>query len=166
VTSGYLPLGGIMISDKIREAVLSAKYEDRWMHAYTYSGHPTCCAVGLKNIEVMEKEGLVKRAEEMGARLLNGLKTLYDFAAVGDVRGLGLMAAVELVADRSTKAPTDPALKIGQRVQEECIERGLYTRIRSDIIMLCPPLVIHEQEVDQIVDTLRQALQAVVPARA
>jgi adenosylmethionine-8-amino-7-oxononanoate aminotransferase len=166
VTSGYLPLGGIMISDKIREAVLSAKYEDRWMHAYTYSGHPTCCAVGLKNIEVIEKEGLVKRAEEMGARLLNGLKTLYDFAAVGDVRGLGLMAAVELVGDRSTKAPTDPALKIGERVRDECIERGLYTRIRGDVIMLCPPLVIREDEVDRIVDTLRAALQAVVPARA
>jgi putrescine---pyruvate transaminase len=165
VTSGYLPLGGIILSDKIRGAVLSAKYEDRWMHAYTYSGHPTCCAVGLKNIEIIEKEGLVKRAEEMGARMLNGLKTLYDFAAVGDVRGLGLMAAVELVGDRSTKAATDPALKIGPRVQEECIERGLYTRIRGDVIMLCPPLVIREEEVDRIVDILRQALQAVVPAR-
>src|SRR5687767_5862062 len=166
VTSVDLPLGGIMISDKIREAVLSAKYEDRWMHAYTYSGHPTCCAVGLKNIEVIEQEGLVKRAEEMGARLLNGLKTLDEFAAVGDVRGLGLMAAVELVGDRSTKAATDPALKIGERVRDECIARGLYTRIRGDVIMLCPPLVIREDEVDRIVETLRAALQTVVPARA
>jgi len=166
VTSGYLPLGGIIISDKIREAVLSAKYEDRWMHAYTYSGHPTCCAVGLKNVEIIEKEGLVKQAEEMGARLLGGLKTLDEFAAVGDVRGLGLMAAVELVGDRSTKAATDPALKIGERVRDECIARGLYTRIRGDVIMLCPPLVIRSDEVDQIVETLRAALQAVVPARA
>jgi putrescine aminotransferase len=166
VTSGYLPLGGIMVSDKIRNAVLSVKYEDRWMHAFTYSGHPTCCAVGLKNIDIIEKEGLVKRAEEMGARLLTGLRTLDEFAAVGDVRGLGLMAAVELVGDRSTKAPTDPALNTGQRVQEECIKRGLYTRIRGDIIMLCPPLVIRDEEVDRIVDILREALQAVVPERA
>jgi putrescine---pyruvate transaminase len=166
VTSGYLPLGGIMISDKIRQAVLSANYEDRWMHAYTYSGHPTCCAVGLKNIEIIEKEGLVKHAGEMGARLLNRLKTLEEFAAVGDVRGLGLMAAVELVGDRSTKAPTDPALKIGPQVQDECVKRGLYTRIRGDIIMLCPALVIRDEEVDRIVDILREALQAVVPARA
>ena len=166
VTSGYLPLGGIMISDTIRQAVLSAKYEDRWMHAYTYSGHPTCCAVGLKNIEIIEKEGLVKHAGEMGTRLLTGLKTLEEFAAVGDVRGLGLMAAVELVGDRSTKAPTDPALKIGPRVQDECIKRGLYTRIRGDIIMLCPALVIQGEEVDRIVDTLREALQAIVPERA
>jgi putrescine---pyruvate transaminase len=166
VTSGYLPLGGIMISDNIRQAVLSANYEDRWMHAYTYSGHPTCCAVGLKNIEIIEKEGLVKHAGEMGARLLNGLKTLEEFAAVGDVRGLGLMAAVELVGDRSTKAPTDPAMKIGPRVQDECVKRGLYTRIRGDIIMLCPALVIRDEEVDRIVDILREALQAVVPERA
>jgi putrescine---pyruvate transaminase len=166
VTSGYLPLGGIMISDKIRQAVLSANYEDRWMHAYTYSGHPTCCAVGLKNIEIIEKEGLVKHAGEMGTRLLNGLKTLEEFAAVGDVRGLGLMAAVELVGDRSTKTPTDPALKIGPHVQDECVKHGLYTRIRGDIIMLCPPLVIRDEEVDRIVDILREALQAVVPERA
>jgi putrescine aminotransferase len=166
VTSGYLPLGGIMISDKIRQAVLSANYEDRWMHAYTYSGHPTCCAVGLKNIEIIEKEGLVKHAGEMGTRLLNGLKTLEEFAAVGDVRGLGLMAAVELVGDRSTKTPTDPALKIGPHVQDECVKHGLYTRIRGDIIMLCPPLVIRDEEVDRTVDILRAALQAVVPERA
>jgi putrescine---pyruvate transaminase len=166
VTSGYLPLGGIMISDKIRQAVLSAKYEDRWMHAYTYSGHPTCCAVGLKNLEIIEKEGLVKHAGEMGTRLLKGLKTLDEYAAVGDVRGLGLMAAVELVGDRSTKAPTDPALKIGPRVQDECIRRSLYTRIRGDVIMLCPALVISDAEVDRIVDILREALQDVVPERA
>ncbi|HSF33300.1 MAG TPA: aspartate aminotransferase family protein [Candidatus Tectomicrobia bacterium] len=166
VTSGYLPLGGIMVSDKIRHAVLSASYEDRWMHAFTYSGHPTCCAVGLKNIEIIEKEGLVKHAGEMGTRLLAGLKTLYEFAAVGDVRGLGLMAAVELVGDRSTKAPTDPALKIGERVRDECIKRGVYTRTRGDVVMYAPPLVIREDEVDRIVDTLREALQTVVPEPA
>ncbi len=166
VTSGYLPLGGIILSNKIRDAVLSARYEDRWMHAFTYSGHPTCCAVGLKNVEIIEKEGLLKRAEEMGTRLLSGFKTLDEFAAVGDVRGLGLMAAVELVSDRSTKAPTDPTRHIGPRVQDECIKRGLYTRIRGDVIMLAPPLVIREDQVDRIVEVLRAALQAVVPERA
>jgi adenosylmethionine-8-amino-7-oxononanoate aminotransferase len=166
VTSGYLPLGGIMVSNKIRDAVLSARYEDRWMHAFTYSGHPTCCAVGLKNIEIIEQEGLVKRAEEMGARLLEGLKTLEEFAVVGDVRGLGLMTAVELVGDRSTKAPTDPTLKIGERVRDECHTRGLYTRIRGDVIMFAPPLVIREEQIDRMVEVLREALQTVAPARA
>jgi adenosylmethionine-8-amino-7-oxononanoate aminotransferase len=165
VTSGYLPLGGIIVSDRIRDAVLSARYEDRWMHAFTYSGHPTCCAVGLKNVEIIEKEGLLKRAEEMGNRLLKGLKTLEEFAAVGDVRGLGLMAAVELVSDRSTKAPTDPARKIGERIRDECIQRGLYTRTRGDVFMVAPPLVIREDQVDRIVEVLREALEAVVPQR-
>jgi adenosylmethionine-8-amino-7-oxononanoate aminotransferase len=165
VTSGYLPLGGIIVSDRIRDAVLSARYEDRWMHAFTYSGHPTCCAVGLKNVEIIEKEGLLKRAEEMGNRLLKGLKTLEEFAAVGDVRGLGLMAAVELVSDRSTRAPTDPARKIGERIRDECIQRGLYTRTRGDVFMVAPPLVIREDQVDRIVEVLREALEAVVPQR-
>jgi adenosylmethionine-8-amino-7-oxononanoate aminotransferase len=166
VTSGYLPLGGIMISDKIRDAVLSAPYEDRWMHAFTYSGHPTCCAVGLKNVEIIEKEGLLKNAAVMGTRLLEGLKTLYDFAAVGDVRGLGLMAAVELVGDRSTKTPTDPAQKVGERIREECMRRGLYTRARGDVLMLSPALVITAAQVDRVVEIIREALAVIVPAQA
>ena len=91
ITSGYVPLGGIMVSQPILDAMLSVPYADRWMHAYTYSGHPTCCAVGLRNLEIIEKEGLVENAAKMGARLLAGMKTLLDFRAVGDVRGLGLM---------------------------------------------------------------------------
>ncbi|MBA7684852.1 Adenosylmethionine-8-amino-7-oxononanoate aminotransferase [subsurface metagenome] len=94
VTSGYLPLGGIMVSDEIRDVMQAVPPAKRWMHAYTYSGHPTCCAVALKNLEIIEREGLVERAAEAGERLLDGLKTLYDLRAVGEVRGLGLMAAV------------------------------------------------------------------------
>ena len=162
LTSGYQPLSALLVGDRIAATLVEKGGE--FYHGYTYSGHPTCCAVGLKNIEIIEKEGLVKHGGDMGARLLNGLKTLEEFASVGDVRGLGLMAAVELVGDRSTKTPTDPALKIGPHVQDECVKRGLYTRIRGDIIMLCPALVIRDEEVDRIVDILREALQAVVPA--
>lgn len=81
ITSGYLPLGGIMVSEPIRQAMLSVPYADRWMHAYTYSGHPTCCAVALRNLEILEKEGLVERAEKMGQRLLDGARSLLDFPA-------------------------------------------------------------------------------------
>ena len=87
ITSGYLPLGGIMVSQPILDAMLSVPYADRWMHAYTYSGHATCCAVGLRNLEIIEKEGLVENAAKMGARLLAGMKTLLDLKAVGEVRG-------------------------------------------------------------------------------
>ncbi len=166
VTSGYLPLGGIMISQPIHEAMLSAPYADRWMHAYTYSGHPTCCAVALRNLEVIEKEGLVERAGKMGSRLLAGLRTLLDFQAVGEVRGLGLMCAVELVADRTTKAGFDPAKKVMGRVKAEMETRGLFTRVVRDIILLAPPLVITEAQVDRAVDIVRGSIAAVLPDRA
>jgi len=156
ITSGYLPLGGIQVSDEIHDVILNAPPTERWMHAYTYSGHPTCCAVALKNLEILERDGLVERAGQMGARLLDGLKTLMEFPQVGEVRGLGLMGAVEF-ADRETKAPAG----IGPKVQQACLERGLFIRALGDILEIAPPLIISEAEVDQMVDILAQAIIAV-----
>lgn len=166
ITSGYLPLGGIMISREILDAMVAAPYADRWMHAYTYSGHATCCAVGLRNLEIIAQEGLVENAAKMGARLLAGLQTLREFQAVGDVRGLGLMAGVELVADRTTKAGFDPALGIIGKVKAELEARGVFTRNMRDIIAFAPALVITAAQVDQLVESLRGAIAAVLPARA
>ena len=166
ITSGYLPLGGIMVSDAVHQAILSVPYADRWMHAYTYSGHPTCCAVALRNLEILEKEGLPERAEKMGKRLLEGARTLLDLKAVGDVRGLGLLVGVELVADRATKAAFDPAQNVPGRVRMELEARGLFTRMVRDIVLVAPPLVISEAEVDRIVEILRGGISAVLPDRA
>ncbi len=166
VTSGYLPLGGIMIARPIYEAMLGAPYADRWMHAYTYSGHATCCAVGLRNLEIIEQEGLVARAEARGARLLAGLRAATaDLRAVGEVRGLGLMVAVELVADRATKAAFDPGLQVIGRIKAEMEARGLFTRSVRDIILLAPPLVITEAQVDRIVEIVRDSIAAICPER-
>ncbi|MBC7234913.1 MAG: aspartate aminotransferase family protein [Chloroflexi bacterium] len=164
VTSGYLPLGGILISDEIAEVINGVPPERRWMHAYTYSGHPTCCAVGLKNLEIIEREGLVQRAAEGGKRLLQGLSTLYSLPAVGEVRGLGMMAAVELVADREVKKPFDPAQKVGERVYRAMFERGLFTRTRGDVICLAPPLVTTDAQLDRIVQIVGEAIEAAVPS--
>jgi len=166
ITSGYLPLGGIVVSDAIAEAIHGAPAEDRWMHAYTYSGHPTCCAVALRNLDIIEEEGLVERAARMGAQLLEGLRTLDRFDIVGDVRGLGLMAAVELVAERATKKPFDPKLRAGETVRRRLEERGLFTRARGDVILLAPPLVIRQDQVERIVDMFRSAVGAVQEALA
>ncbi|HWU36193.1 MAG TPA: aspartate aminotransferase family protein [Candidatus Acidoferrum sp.] len=166
ITSGYQPLGGIMVSRPILDAMLSVPYADRWMHAYTYSGHATCCAVGLRNLEIIEKEGLVEHAAKMGARLLSGMKTLMDLKAVGDVRGLGLMVGVELVSDRATKAGFDPAKKVINRVRAELENRGVFTRNMRDILAFSPPLVITEAQVDRLVESTRGAIAAVLPERA
>jgi putrescine aminotransferase len=162
VSSGYLPLGGIMVSKAIKQAMDEVKPEDRWMHAYTYSGHPTCCAVGLKNLEIMERERLWERSAAMGKRLADGLKSaLGDHKHVGDIRaGKGLLAAVELVDDRATKAPFSPDRKIGPRVLQEMNKRGVVTRGRQEHIFFAPPLVVSEEQVDRLVTVAREAIDA------
>ena len=163
VSSGYLPLGGIMVSKAIKEAMDSVKLEDRWMHAYTYSGHPTCCAVGIKNLEIMERERLWERAAVMGKRLHEGLHAAFDdHPNLGDIRsGKGLLAAVELVEDKATKKMFDPDKKIGPRLMQEMTKRGLVTRARLENIFFSPPLVITEAELDRMISITRDAVKAV-----
>ena len=167
VTSGYLPLGGVIASKEVHEAIESAPADRKFMHAATYSGHPVCCAVGLRNVEIIEDDGLVERAAAMGKRLLAGLEALRDLPFVGDVRGLGMMCGVELVADRGTKAP---ALGIGPRVAREAMARGLLARIRAgsadppigDTICLAPPLMTPAETLDRIPEILRAAIVAAI----
>ena len=160
ITSGYIPLGGIGVSDRIREVINSVPPDKRWMHAYTYSGHPTCCAVALANIDILERENLPERAATLGRQLLDGLHTLADLPGVGDVRGLGMMAAVELVADQATKQAFAPAANVGPRVGAEMLKRGLWTRVVGDTICLAPPLVTSEDQIDRIVASVGGAIRA------
>jgi adenosylmethionine-8-amino-7-oxononanoate aminotransferase len=166
VSSGYLPLGGIMVSREIKRAMDEVSPDDRWMHAYTYSGHPTCCAVGLRNVEIMERERLWERAAAMGARLHQGLRAaLGDHPHVGDIRGgKGLLAAVELVEDRGTRASFPADRKMGNRVLQEMAKRGVVTRARLDHVFFAPPLVISEAQVDRLVSVTRDAIKAVTGA--
>jgi adenosylmethionine-8-amino-7-oxononanoate aminotransferase len=163
VSSGYLPLGGIMVSKAIKEAMDSVKPEDRWMHAYTYSGHATCCAVGIKNLEIMERERLWERAAVMGKRLHDGLHAAFDgHPNLGDIRsGKGLLAAVELVEDQATKKMFDPDKKVGPRLMQEMTKRGLVTRARMENIFFSPALVITEAQLDRMISIARDAVKAV-----
>jgi len=173
VTSGYLPLGGIMVSKAIKDAIDGVKPEDRWMHAYTYSGHPTCCAVGIKNIEIMERERLNDNAAKMGDRLYAGLKDAFkDHPHAGDIRGgKGLLAAVELVEDRATKKNFPADKKVAPRLQAEMMKRDVVTRVRptsgahpanGDTIFFSPPLVVNDKQVDTLVSVTRDAVKAVL----
>jgi adenosylmethionine-8-amino-7-oxononanoate aminotransferase len=173
VTSGYLPLGGIMVNRAIKEAIDGVKPEDRWMHAYTYSGHPTCCAVALKNLEIMERERLNENSARMGDRLHAGLRdTFKDHPHVGDIRGgKGLLAAVELVEDRPSKRNFSVDKKVAPRIQAEMMKRGVITRVRvvagahpapGDTVYYAPPLVVTEKDVDQLVSVSRDAVKAVL----
>src|SRR5438045_8359760 len=166
VTSRYLPLGGVIVSKRVHDALLAAPMDRRYMHAATYSGHPVCCAVGLRNVEIIESEGLVDRAAIMGKRLIEGLRhELGDLPNVGDIRGLGLMAGVELVTDKATKAP---ALGVGVKVAREAMSRGLMMRARpgsvepatGDTLCLWPPLTTPDDILDRIPVTLRDSIIA------
>ncbi len=161
ITSGYIPLGGIGVSDHVKKAIDETPADKRWMHAYTYSGHPTCCAVAVANLKILDEEGLVQRAAEMGNRLHEGLHTMDDMDHVGNIRGIGMMAAVELVEDKATKQPFPASAKYGARVGQELMKRGLYTRMRGDILCLAPPFVTSAEQIDRIVEIVRDSLQAV-----
>jgi len=173
VTSGSLPIGGILVTRAIKDAMDSVKPEDRWMHAYTYSGHPTCCAVALKNIEIMDRERLWENAAKMGDRLYAGLQDAFgDHPNVGDIRGgKGLLGAVEFVEDRATKKNLPGELKFAARLKAEMMKRGVITRTRpavgphpapGDILFFAPPLVVTESDVDRLVSVASDAARAVI----
>ena len=162
VTSGYVPLGGIGVSDSIREVMNSVPPAKRWMHAYTYSGHPTCCAVALRNLQILREERLIERAATLGAHLAARLEPLARMDHVGHVRAQGLIAAVEVVADKTTKAQFPPDASTSQRLYDALLERGLYTRVLFDCICLAPPLVITEDEIDRMVAIIAETIPTVV----
>jgi adenosylmethionine-8-amino-7-oxononanoate aminotransferase len=136
---------------------MTAPANRRWMHAYTYSGHATCCAVALTNLDILEDEQLVQHAADMGQRLLAGMEALRDIGCVGDVRGLGLMCGVEFVADRESKAPAG----IAEKIRLACQERGLISRTKGESYLLAPPLVVSADEIDQMLAILRESIEEV-----
>jgi len=173
VTSGYLPLGGIMVTKAIKEAMDSVAPEDRWMHAYTNSGHPTCCAVALKNIDIMQREDLCDNAAQMGERLQAGLRAVFDdHPNAGEIRsGKGLLAAVEFVEDRPTRRNFPSDVKFAARLKTEMKKRGVITRTRpavgvdpapGDILFFAPPLIVTASDIDRLVEAARDAVDVVL----
>ena len=161
VTSAYLPLGGIMVSQQVQNAINEAPADLKFMHAATYSGHPVCCAVGLANVTIMEREGLVQRAAEIGPRFIELLRRqLEPLAWVGQVRGLGMMAAVELAdPDATGSAYYDNAVALAGRVIGRCTANGVLPRRLNNTICLAPPLISTEEQLSRVVDVLGEAIQ-------
>ena len=161
ITSGYFPLGGIGVNERIAETLDSG--EMVWMHAFTYSAHPVGCAVALRTLDIIEDEDFPAQAAEKGAALLNGLTSaLSDHPHVGDVRGLGLMCGVELVQDKSTKAEFPAEEKVGIRVHQAAQKRGLFSRLRGDVYCIAPPVVTPTATLDRIVEILAESIEDVL----
>lgn len=161
ITSGYVPMGGIQIHDRIREVMDSFSIADRWAHTYTYSGHPTCCAVALANLDILETENYAERGRMGGMRLMGALRHLEENDNVGEVRGLGMMMAIEMVEDKSTR---EPAPALAASAQAACLERGLLTRLTGNSLVLAPPLSASEEELDLISSAVTGAVSEAVPA--
>ncbi len=161
VTSGYFPFGGIGISDAIADTL---REDGRpWMHAYTYSAHPVGCAVALRTLQIIDDEDFPTLAAEKGAYLLERLTAaLSGHPHVGDIRGKGLMCAVELVEDRATKRSFPATRGIGLAVNRGTIERGLFSRIKADTYLLAPPIVVSTEQLDRAVDILADSIRAVL----
>ncbi len=161
ITSGYFPLGGIGVNDEIANVLDTGDMV--WMHAYTYSSHPVGCAIALRNLDIIEQEDFPAQAAEKGDYLLKQLDSaLSNHPHVGEVRGLGMMAAVEYVQDKSTKAEFPPEDKIGVKIDAATQERGLFSRLRGDVFCIAPPIVTSKAQIDRIVDIMRDSTVAVL----
>jgi putrescine aminotransferase len=163
ISSGYLPISAVGVADHIVEA-LRERGED-FVHGYTYSGHPTCAAVALKNLEILEREGLVERTKtDTGPYLAKGMAELAKHPLVGQARSLGLIGAVEIVAEPGTnKRFTGPVGKAGIIVRDICIKNGLMIRAVRDSLVMSPPLVITHAEIDRLLGVIRQSLDEAEP---
>ncbi|MGL5010832.1 MAG: aminotransferase class III-fold pyridoxal phosphate-dependent enzyme, partial [Paracoccaceae bacterium] len=160
LTSGYIPLGAMIFSDRIYDAM--AADGNRWFTSgYTYSGHPVACAAGLKNIEIMEREDLLGNATRVGAYFEDRLQGLRDLPLVGDVRAKKLMLCVENVSDKATKALLPDEANESKRISDLCESMGLLVRPIGHLNVMSPPLTITEQDVDFVVETLEKAIRTV-----
>ncbi|MBL0924523.1 MAG: aspartate aminotransferase family protein [Sphingomonadaceae bacterium] len=162
LSSGYLPISAVAVSADIIKVM---KTGGDFVHGYTYSGHPVAAAVALRNIEIMEREGLVQKVRsETGPYLAKALATLDDHPLVGETRSIGLLGAVEIVADKATAARFGGAEgTAGPMVRDICIRNGLMVRGIRDSIVMCPPLIIDTQQIDELVGIIRKSLDEAEP---
>ena len=159
LSSSYLPISALFINDKVYQAAKEKSGEvGVFGHGYTYSGHPVPAAVALETLKIYEERDIIGHVRRVSPRLQDGLRQFADHALVGEVRGVGLIGGVELMADREKVVPFEPGAKVGPTVQGLAEENGLIIRAMGDSIGFCPPLVINEDEIDDLIGRFRKTL--------
>lgn len=167
LSSAYLPISATLVSEAIYQACIAQSEKiGVFGHGYTYSAHPVCAAVALEALNLYQEYDIVGHVRRVSPRLQDGLRRLADHPLVGEVRGVGLVAGVELVADKATRTPFAPALGLGQRVQQLAQDHGLILRAMGDTLALAPPLVITRAEIDEVIARFGRALDAALPVAA
>jgi putrescine aminotransferase len=158
ITSGYLPLSAAIVGERVARTL--EQKGGRLAHGYTYSGHPATCAVGVATLRILAAEGLVERTrEETGPYLERCLRQAFDdHPLVGEIRGVGLLWALELVRDKAKRQLFDPVGDVGARCLSHCFENGLVLRSVRDAMCICPPLVITHGEIDELIEKTRKSI--------
>jgi len=155
-SGGYLPLGAAIATEQIAEAFRTSGAGFR--HVHTYSGHATSCAAALANIEIIQREGLVRRSAELGEYLQKKLQRLYKYHIAGDVRGIGTLWAVELVANRDTREQLPSPGRVGSYINNRCRESGMILRNNGDILVMAPALIMTREQADEMLGILDDAI--------
>ncbi|MCP8939074.1 aspartate aminotransferase family protein [Alsobacter sp. SYSU M60028] len=159
ITSAYFPLSAVLIPEAIHQAMIDESRKiGVFGHGYTYSGHPVGAAIGVKTLEIYERDDVFGHAARMSPRFWKHLDALRDHPLVGEVRGKGLVAGLELVADKATKRAFEPRRGVGAKAMALAQEEGLILRAMGDTLALCPPLIIKEAEIDDLFDRFGRAL--------
>jgi L-2,4-diaminobutyrate transaminase len=165
LTSGYFPLSAVILSERVWSVLQAGSPEiGAFFHGFTYSGHPVGAAAAMANIDILLGEDLVGNAARTGAYMQAALRErIAVHPLVGEIRGLGLIAGIQLIADRASRRPLDAALKVSQQIAARCLEDGLIVRALpvGHVIALAPPLCITREQVDRVVDGLHRAIHAV-----
>jgi 4-aminobutyrate--pyruvate transaminase len=159
LSSAYIPISAVLVNEPIFAAM--ARQSDEmgvFGLSLTYSGHPVSAAVARETLAIYEEEDMPARVRALAPRFLGGLRALERHPLVGNVRGRGLLAGVELVADKKTRAPFEKARVVGTLCAQICEDKGLILRAIGDTLALCPPLIISEAEIDEVLARLTAAL--------
>jgi len=159
LSSAYLPISATIISEALYQAFLSQSDKiGTFAHGYTYSGHPVCAAVALETLKIYEERNILEHVRKVAPRFQDGLRRFESHPLVGEVRGIGLIAGIELVQDKASKQSFDPKAGIGAHLAQRAQEHGLIIRAMGDNIGVCPPLIISDSEIDELLARFDRAL--------
>ncbi|HEX9570510.1 MAG TPA: aspartate aminotransferase family protein [Rhodospirillales bacterium] len=161
LSSAYVPIAALMISESIFQAMVKESEKlGLFGHGSTYAGHPVAAAVALETLNIYQERNVLGHVRRVAPRLQDGLRRFASHPLVGEVRGVGLIGALELVKDKKTKAPFDPKAGVGAYLHDRARDEGLLIRNMIDVIGICPPLIIDEAEIDEMLGCLERALAA------
>jgi len=159
LSSSYLPISALLMTDDIYNAVADGSAKNgAFSHGVTYAAHPVCAAVALETLAIYEERNIVGHVKQVSPRLQSGLQALQNHPLVGEVRGVGLLGAVELTTSKAARRGFDPKLGFGAYVQNRALEHGVVVRAIRDAVVVCPPLIINDAEIEELLDGLRRAL--------